>query len=177
MRLNKKGVESLPLRYIIIALVAALVIGIALQFTGILKSGTISTAKQLNETLTEKTTCELDEDAPVVKWNSSLISCNASNDIVTIELGGVNVTDDCGVKYVAVELYNGTKDGYNGFAYLMHKEGTNEWYGTFKFYGTDANVTEQYNVTAGDKLVILTKDKAPNENKGYTILESVICKK
>ena len=81
---NKKGVEALPLRYIIIALVAALVIGIALQFVGILRGGVISTAETTNRTLEERTRCELDTTGPTVDngWlckNDNYASCDTGN--------------------------------------------------------------------------------------------------
>lgn len=169
MRLNKRGVESLPLRYIIIALVAALVIGIALQFTGILKSGTINTAKQLNQTLTEKTTCELDEEAPTItNWS---ITCNATTDIVNVTT--VTVNDDCGVEWVKLELKNST-GGFNGLTDLMIKsKEDNTWHGIFKFYGSGANVTKTYDIQAGDVVVIWAKDKSTAEN--YAVEETVTC--
>lgn len=66
--MNKRGVEALPLRYIIIALVAALVIGIALTFISTLKGGIVGTAEKLNETITEKTEMELDETGPILYY-------------------------------------------------------------------------------------------------------------
>ncbi len=168
MRLNKRGVEALPLRYIIIALVAALVIGIALQFTGILKSGTINTATKINDTLAQKTTCELDEEAPVISdWN---VNCNATTDIVNIT--SVKVTDDCGVEWVKVELKNSTND-FNGLADLKIKStDDNTWDGIYNF--TDASsVTKTYDIQSGDIVVIWAKDKANAEN--YAVEETVTC--
>ena len=92
--MNKKGVEALPLRYIIIALVAALVIGIALQFVGTLKGGTLAAAEKMNETLTEKTTCALDDEAPEITIDEGKSYCNSTTDILHIE---ATITDECGV--------------------------------------------------------------------------------
>jgi hypothetical protein len=100
---NKKAVEALPLRYIIIALVAALVVGIVLQMTGTLRGGIQSTAEKLNTSVTEKVTCSLDEEAP--KITSATLTCNGVSKSVTVT---AKVTDDCGVKeawaYVANKL-------------------------------------------------------------------------
>lgn len=87
---NKKAVEALPLRYIIIALVAALVVGIALQFTGTLRGGIQNTADTLNDTLSERTMCELDNDAPVIMSASG--HCTGDRN-VTIS---ADITDECG---------------------------------------------------------------------------------
>jgi len=170
MGLNKKGVEALPLRYIIIALVAALVIGIALQFTGILKSGTINTATQINKTLTEKTTCELDEEKPVISDWEGNIKCNATTNIVNVTT--VKITDDCGVEWAKIELKNSTND-FNGLADLKIKSAEDDtWNGVFNF--TDAaNVIKTYDIQSGDIVVIWAKDKANAEN--YAVVETVSC--
>lgn len=52
----KKAVEGLPLKYVIIALIAVLVIAIALEMVGILKTGIISSVTQINQSLANKTT-------------------------------------------------------------------------------------------------------------------------
>ena len=53
--MNKKAVEGLPLRYLIIALSAALVIGIVMETTGILRSGITGAVINLNKTLANAT--------------------------------------------------------------------------------------------------------------------------
>lgn len=169
---NKKGVESLPLRYIIIALVAALVIGIALQFVGVLRGGTISSANKINKTLAEKTTCELDEEKPIISDWTGNIDCNATTNIVSIS--SVKITDDCGVEWAKVELENSTTNDFNGLADLSIKsEENNTWYGTFKFYGNGKNVTEEYNITSGDIVIIWAKDKTNVGN--YAVEKTVKC--
>ena len=49
--MNKKGVEGLPMKYVIIAIIAALALAIILEVTGILRGGIINAATSLNETL------------------------------------------------------------------------------------------------------------------------------
>ncbi|MBR9677885.1 MAG: hypothetical protein GOU97_01130 [Nanoarchaeota archaeon] len=56
MKLNKKGLEGLPMKYVILALVAALVIGIILDVTGILGTSILSSANQTAEALGRATT-------------------------------------------------------------------------------------------------------------------------
>jgi len=51
---NKKGVEGLPLKYVVIVLVAAISIGIVTSMTGILSDGIIFSTGKLNETLYDK---------------------------------------------------------------------------------------------------------------------------
>ena len=92
---NKKAVEALPLRYIIIALVAALVVGIALQMTGTLRGGIQGTAEKLNASVTEKVTCELDEELP--KITDATLTCNGVSKSITVTADAI---DDCGVKEV-----------------------------------------------------------------------------
>lgn len=170
MRLNKRGVEALPLRYIIIALVAALVIGIALQFTGILKSGTINTATKINKTLTEKTTCELDEEKPIISdWT---ITCNATTNEVNVST--VKITDDCGVDWAKIELKNSTND-FNGLADLKIKSADNNtWWTNGAINFTDASqVAKTYDIQKGDIVIIWAKDKANAEN--YAVAETVTC--
>ena len=98
---NKKGVEGLPFKYIIIALVAALVIGIALQFTNILGEGTISSAERISESLEMKTICELDEEPPVMTniKTECVYDDETKNLTITVE-----IEDECGVE--SVWFYN-----------------------------------------------------------------------
>lgn len=49
--MNKKAVEGLPLKYIIIALIAVLVIAIALEMVGVLKVGILSAITNINTTM------------------------------------------------------------------------------------------------------------------------------
>jgi len=76
---NKKGIEGMPLKYIVIALVAALVIGIALQFVGILKEGTIGAAQKYNQSVNEKVVKELDTTSPTIY--ATALCINDTNDI------------------------------------------------------------------------------------------------
>lgn len=145
---NKKGVESLPLRYIIIALVAALVIGIALQFIGVLRSGTISSANKINETLTEKTTCELDEEAPIIL--SGNLNCNSTTNTATVT---AQITDDCGVKEAWVYINDTTLELSINGADDKNASWTGEVVNSTLFNGT--NYIEGY---------IYAKDKSPVEN-------------
>ncbi|MBI1973719.1 hypothetical protein HYS54_02805 [Candidatus Micrarchaeota archaeon] len=54
MRMNNKGVEGLPLKYVIIILVAALVIAIAVTMTNTLGGGVKTAAQILNNTTITK---------------------------------------------------------------------------------------------------------------------------
>lgn len=49
--MNKKGVEGLPLKYLVVALTAALVIGIVLEVTGILRTSITGAVLNLNKTV------------------------------------------------------------------------------------------------------------------------------
>jgi hypothetical protein len=120
---NKRGVEALPLRYIIIALVAALVIGIALQFVGILKTTTIGAANQYGAMTNATIICETDKTGPTVNqgWlcNSTTYDTNCGN--TTINNGTsktlhvfADATDNqggCGI------------DDYNGVFAWVYKNG------------------------------------------------------
>ncbi len=155
---NKKGVEGLPLRYIIIALVAALVIGIALQFVGVLRGGTISAAEKINETLTEKTTCELDEESPVITINS--ITCNATSDVLSVD---VTITDDCGVK--TASFIDSDTDTWTDLTLSSGDEKDGVWTGSLNgTFSTNEDVT----------VTISAFDKAPTENQG-TEAQQVTC--
>ncbi len=102
---NKKGVEGLPFKYIIIALVAALVIGIALQFTGILGDSIISQAERIDDSLSQEMICQLDKEAPDITVNN--VYCNITSNLLTIDVG---VTDECGVARVYLGYYNDTEN-------------------------------------------------------------------
>lgn len=52
--IGKKGVEGLPLKYLVIALVGSLTIGIALQMTGVLRQGVMTGMGIMNQSLNEK---------------------------------------------------------------------------------------------------------------------------
>jgi len=163
-----KGVESLPLRYIIIALVAALVIGIALQFTGILRSGTIGTAEKLNKTLTEKTICELDEEEPQIDKTDLNITCDSSKDIVNVKY--VKVTDDCGVEWVKVEFYS---NGTYYMADLVQKEDDIWWSNGDINFSDPSQVSQTYDIQPNDTVIIWAKDKSRAEN--YKAFPTVKC--
>ncbi len=49
--MNKRGVEGLPLKYIIIAIVAALILGIIMNMTSIIEQGVTGAAVIFNNTL------------------------------------------------------------------------------------------------------------------------------
>ncbi len=53
--MNKKGVEGLPLKYIIIAIVATIVVGVILQVVDITGTSVLENAQALNRTLTNAT--------------------------------------------------------------------------------------------------------------------------
>ena len=98
---NKKGVEGLPFKYIIIALVAALVIGMVLNFTNILGEGTIGAAERISESLEMRTICELDEEDPVIRVQEIICVYDDETKNLTIT---VDVEDECGVD--SVWFYN-----------------------------------------------------------------------
>ena len=47
----RKGVEGLPLKYIIIVIVALLVLDLVLELTGVIRSGVITSILQINNTV------------------------------------------------------------------------------------------------------------------------------
>jgi len=51
---SKKGIEGLPLKYVVIILVAAIVIGIVLTMTSTLEGGITTSTEVLNNTLAER---------------------------------------------------------------------------------------------------------------------------
>lgn len=143
---NKKAVEGLPLKYIIIALVAALVVGIALQFTGTLRGGIQSTADQINTTIAEKTTCELDSTAPRVV--SASATCSSGNISIT-----ATITDDCGTSE----------------AWAYAKKGTSSYSVTLKTTAVDDKnaVWTGYNsslTTGAYSAYVYAKDKSTSTN-------------
>jgi hypothetical protein len=161
---NKKAVEGLPLKYIIIALVAALVVGIALQFTGVLKGGIMNTANKINESTTMQTTCALDTEDPVASdWS---ITCNSTTNLINV--ASVKVTDDCDLDWVQVELKH--NNDYLGSAYLTESSTKDVWTSNGNLDFTDSNqVTETYNIVADDRVVIWAKDKASTPNYATAI--------
>lgn len=161
MKINKRGVEALPLKYIIIALVAALVIGIALQFVGILKGGTLNAANQMNESVTEQTTCALDNAKPTIT-SIGTITCNSTTDVVTV--ANAAVSDNCGIDWVYVELKNSSAV-YKGLGSLS--ESTDKWSGTLNFTSaSNPGILQTYNIASGDTVVIWVKDTANQPNYG-----------
>ncbi len=49
--MNKKAIEGLPLKYVVIILTTALVISIVLEMMGVLKTGILHSVGVINETL------------------------------------------------------------------------------------------------------------------------------
>lgn len=49
--MNRKGIEGLPFKYIIIAVIAALILGILINVTQLMGESVLSGAASLNETL------------------------------------------------------------------------------------------------------------------------------
>lgn len=161
LRKNKKGVEGLPLKYIIIALVAALVVGIALQFTGTLKGGILGTADKLNSTLSEQTACELDFDDPEFDWSDVDISCNATLDSITLD---VDIKDDCGISGVSLDVNDDNK-----YLPLTLTSGTDQD-GAWSYDGTWPN-----NIGTSIKVEIHAYDKSSNNNDAWATNASVSC--
>jgi len=158
---NKRGVEALPLRYIIIALVAALVIGIALQFVGILKGGTIGAAEQFNESVTSKTKCELDTTGPLVNAgyfcnSTSYSSCGTTAGTDKTLHVYADVTDNeggCGIDdYIGVFGYVYKDGSSTNTSVTLTRQSGNIFHGTYnatstgtyyvKIYATDASTAE-----------------------------------
>jgi hypothetical protein len=165
LRKNKKGVEALPLKYIIIALVAALVVGIALQFTGTLKGGILSTGEKLNETLATQTACELDFEEPVITVDWENVICYETNNTITIE---ADITDDCGISGVSFEL-----DGDNEWAKLELTSG-DEQDGTWSV--TDLDWDDYGNgFSSPTEIRIHAYDESPNKNDGWETNASLYC--
>jgi hypothetical protein len=150
--LNKKAVEALPLRYIIIALVAALVVGIALQMTGTLRGGIQGTAEKLNASVTEKVACELDEENPVIE---DITVDNGTTEELTVT---VDLTDDCGIDVVLAYLDKYSGSGSDETLELTMTSGT-ETDGTWSGTQTGLTTGAVYNVT------IWTQDKATTPNE------------
>jgi cell division topological specificity factor len=124
----------------IMSIILLLVIGIALQFIGVLRSGTINSANKINETLTEKTTCELDEEAPVITFINGTCAGNKT----TIE---IRATDDCGIDIERIGFYANSENGNGTWVKLSLKNGTitdGYWTGTASnstLYADGNNVT------------------------------------
>jgi hypothetical protein len=156
MKLNKKGVEGLPLRYIIIALVAALVIGIALQFTGILRGGIMNAAGNINDSLTEKTTCELDEETPDITFVSGI--CTDDKTTITVRL-----TDDCGINDENVGFYANSAGGSGVWTDLVMD--TNSTINNGTWTGTTVVNSTLYGLNKNVTGTIVAKDKSTAANQ------------
>ena len=96
--MNKKAVEGLPLKYIIIALIAVLVIAIALEMVGVLKTGILAAITNINITMGR----ELAKGSLELKGGL----CSSDNVTVTIKNNGADITS--GSWYLA--MYS-TEDG------------------------------------------------------------------
>ena len=147
---NKKGVEGLPLKYIIIALVAALVVGIALQFTGTLRGGIQSTAETLNETLITKTTCELDEEKPKITFNTNVTECDLTN--LTVQ---ATITDACGINEDRVSFIDNKNNDWTEMELISGDDKNGVWMGSID--GTSCS---------GALITISAYDKATTTNQG-----------
>lgn len=67
--MNKKGIEGLPLKYLIIVLFASLVIGIVIEFTGVLKTGVTGAVTEIGGLLGEKVSEVSNTNSPPeIKW-------------------------------------------------------------------------------------------------------------
>lgn len=53
--MNKKAIEGFPLKYVVVALIATLVIALVLEAMGILRGGIISSLFHINNTLANTT--------------------------------------------------------------------------------------------------------------------------
>lgn len=153
MVLNKKAVEALPFRYIIIALVAALVVAIALNFVGVLKAGTIGAAEQLNKSTSESVTCSLDKDKPAITNHTIVCSKTTNTTTVTLEL-----TDACGVDEESIGFY--TSQTGNIWTDLTLSSGS-KTSGTWS--GSITNTT--FNGASTISVTVSIKDLAGNVNQ------------
>jgi len=153
---NKKAVEALPLRYIIIALVAAIVVGIALQFTGILKTGILSTAEKINESTATQTTCALDTEHPLITG----IDASWSSGSATID---ADLSDECGIETAIAYLKQGSTTKASVSLELDEgnaKNGT--WSGDVEISSGTYNIT------------VWAEDDAANPNENTKTEENVL---
>lgn len=173
---NKRGVEALPLRYIIIALVAALVIGIALQFVGILKGGTIGAAQQFNQSVTTRTACELDSTGPVVNAGWLCNNTDYTNCGTTISGTGkivyvyANVTDNeggCGIDdYTGVFGYIYRNGESTNTSVSLKRESGDIFKGTFNITQTGTYYVKIYAV---DNSTAKNPQRLSNQTNSLTV--------
>ena len=167
---NKRGIEGLPLKYLVIALVAALVIGIALQFIGALKGGTIGAAETFNDTITQRTACELDSTGPTVNAGWFCNGTDYQNCGTTASAGATlyvfaDVTDNqvgCGIDdFQGVYAY---RSGTNTSISLTRQSGD-------IFRGTFTAVTGTYNFTiyANDNSTAANAQRLTNRTNNVVV--------
>ena len=171
---NKRGVEALPLRYIIIALVAALVIGIALQFVGILKGGTIGAAEQFNQSTTTQVACQLDTTGPTVNNGWMCNNTDRTSCVTTSKTGNVlhvyaDVTDNdggCGIDdYQGVYAYV-YKDGSSLTSISLTRMSGNIFQSS---YTPNATGTYYAKIYANDNTTVENKQRIVNQTNNVVV--------
>ena len=123
--LNKKGIEGLPLKYLVIALVASVVIALALQMTSMIQGSVIDSTDLVAESITgriiesnlgDKYTLGF-KDVRILAW-----SFNSSNGRLTMSIinNGYNVMN---IDYITA-IFNDISDNSTTDRLLKSSEST-----------------------------------------------------
>ncbi len=136
-----RGIESMPFRYIALALAAVLIIGFVIQFSNTTNKGLSEISGNLIEKVKSAETKQVDLSGPEIgdlkfthySWETCF---------------EVNVKDDSGVSFVSVR--------FNGMDISLNKEGTN---GGWEVWGKC--VSGYY---SGGTATVLAVDASPHRN-------------
>ena len=141
-----KGVESLPLRYVILALVAVLVVGLVIEINNSTVSNVHALTGKMTEEMNEQMNSQFDTTPPIIY---GVFSYSTWKNGVKVSCIKTSLSDESGIKTVVAYMNNGKL--------YLHKSTTENnreiWEGCFGYslYGT-------YKVT------IFAMDNSAHEN-------------
>lgn len=142
-----KGVESLPLRYVILALVAILVVGLVIEINNSTVNNVHAISGKMTEEIDKQMNSQFDTTPPQIYTISSYHTWKDGAEVSCIK---TSLKDDSGIKLVVAYMNSGKL--------YLHKSGTNNdkeiWEGCFnsRLYGS-------YRVT------IFAMDNSIHDNK------------
>jgi hypothetical protein len=148
--MNRKGIEGLPLKYLVIALVASVVIALALQMTSIIQDSVIESTDLVSESITgrivestlgEKYTTGFDV-LSVFQW-----SVNSSDSLGEVKLSLINPNDfDVNITSVMVSFGGVSIEKSLSQGLVLHEGESSE---IFSF-----NIPETVTIDEGDRVSV-----------------------
>ena len=148
--MNRKGIEGLPLKYLVIALVASIVIALALQMTSVIQSSVIKSTDLVADTITGRIVESTLGESYTIGFDAVSVFnwiVNSSNSLGEVMLSLLNPNEGVvNITRVSVSFGGATVDKVFPDGLALHEgESTEQLY---------FNIPESVTIESGDKVSV-----------------------